>query len=239
MASTPATKPRGGRGRDAVCAFVAGYQKIYTIAVRDKTLAARSRGRDVTGRDETNDKRTCWGRRRVMGAGVALAPWLARPARADDPSELHPQPGDRLVFLTGPKKRQIIKPDDLPLGGPQFQAYPQSPDGVLRDGSRLNLLIVIRLDPASLSPTTLANAAADVVAYSAVCTHQGCPVNAWSEEQKMMVCSCHGSTYDPRDDAKLVFGPAPRSLPHLPLKLDAGVLVVAAGFSARLGGETA
>lgn len=193
---------------------------------------------------ETCRGETCWGRRRVLGAGVglapvALAPWLARPARADDPSELHPRPGDRLVFLTGAKKGQIIKPEDLPLGGPQVQAYPQSPDGVLRDGSRLNLLIVIRLDPKEMSPTTQANAAGDVVAYSAVCTHQGCPVNAWSDEKKMVVCSCHGSTYDPRDGAKLVFGPAPRALPALPLKLDAGIPVVAAGFSERLGGETA
>jgi nitrite reductase/ring-hydroxylating ferredoxin subunit len=217
--------------------------------VRAKTLIARIRGRDVTGRDEIDDKEACWGRRQVIGAGVALAPvalaplglapWLARPARADDPSELHPQPGDHLVFLTGAKKDKIIRPEDLPLGGPQFEAYPQSPDGILRDGSRLNLLIVIRLDPASLSPATAANAAGGVVAYSGVCTHQGCPVNAWSDEQKMMVCSCHGSTYDPRDGAKLLFGPAPRPLPALPLKLVEGNLAVAAGFSARLGGETA
>ena len=202
-------------------------------------LVARIWGRDVTGRDGMNDKGACWGRRHVIGAGVALVPWLARPAHADDPSELHPQPGDHLVFLTGARKGEIIKPEDLPLGGPQFQAYPKSPDGILRDGSRLNLLIVARFDPAVLSPATLANAAGGVVAYSGVCTHQGCPVNAWSDEEKMIVCSCHGSTYDPRDGAKLLFGPAPRPLPALSLKLDAGVLVVAAGFSARLGGETA
>lgn len=193
----------------------------------------------MTEGSDITDKGACWGRRHVIGAGVAIAPWLARPARAGDPSEMHPQPGDRLVFLTGAKKGEIIKADDLPLDGPQFQAYPKSADGIVRDGSRLNLLIVIRLDPASLSPATLANAAGGVVAYSAVCTHQGCPVNAWSDERKMIVCSCHGSTYDPRNDAKLVFGPAPRPLPPLPLKLDAGVPVVAAGFSARLGGETA
>ncbi len=194
----------------------------------------------MTERDGMEREGACWGRRPVIGAGLALVPWLVRPARADDdPSELHPQPGDRLVFLTGPNKGHVIKPDDLPLGGPQVQAYPQSPDGVLRDGSRLNLLIVARFDPANLSPETLARAAGGVVAYSGVCTHQGCPVNAWSDEQKMMVCSCHGSTYDPRNGAKLVFGPAPRALPHLPLKLVDGVPVVATGFSERLGGESA
>lgn len=181
-------------------------------------------------------------RRRLLGAGVvgvgaAVVPLFAPAARADDPSESPPQPGDRLAFLTGPKKGTAIKPDDLPIGGPQVQAYPLSPAGIVRDGSRLNLLIVARFDPASLAPETQAHAADGVVAYSAVCTHQACPVNAWSDEKKMAVCSCHGSTYDLRDGAKLVFGPAPSPLAALPLKRADGALVVAGKFTRHVGGE--
>ena len=77
-----------------------------------------------------------------------------------------------------------------------------------------------------------------VVAYSAICTHQGCPVNQWSKEKLAMVCSCHASTYDPKNGAKVIFGPAPLPLAALPLKSDNGQLVVAGGFIGRVGGQT-
>jgi rieske iron-sulfur protein len=173
----------------------------------------------------------------VWGGGIGA---FFHRAAAEDlaEDEKAPQVGDRLVYLGTERNGQIIRAEDLPLGGPQVQAYPQSPGGVTRDGSRLNLLAVLRLDPASLGGETAQRAAGGAVAYSAVCTHQSCPVNAWSEEKKMMVCSCHGSTYDPRHGAVVVFGPAPRPLPALPLRLGAGgVLEVAGPFTDQVGGE--
>jgi len=67
--------------------------------------------------------------------------------------------------------------DDLALGGPQIQAYPAAPDGTIRNGSRLNLVVLARFDPAALKDDTRARAAEGVVAYSAIYTHQNCPVN--------------------------------------------------------------
>jgi rieske iron-sulfur protein len=179
-------------------------------------------------------------RRTVIGAGLGLAPWLARTANAVTPDAMHPQLGDRFVFLTGPKQGQVVKLDDLPVGGPQEQAYPVDPaSGVVRNGTPFNLVLLARFDPAVLAAGTLARAADGVVAYSAVCTHQGCPVNMWSSEKNDFVCSCHGSTYDPRDGAKVVWGPAPRPLPSLGLKVQDGFPVVATGFSSRVGPEQA
>jgi rieske iron-sulfur protein len=176
-------------------------------------------------------------RRAVLGAGLALVPLLAGAARADDPAALAPQVGDTFVFLTGPKKGDVVKVADLALGGPQVQAYPVDPKtGVVRDGSRLNLVLLIRLDPTELSPDTLARAADGVVAYTGVCTHQACPVNMWSSEKTAFVCSCHGSVYDPKDGATVLAGPAPRPLPALSLKIEDGGPVVASHFSARVGG---
>ena len=181
-----------------------------------------------------------WGaeRRTVLtaGLGLGLAPWLSNVASADDPTSLAPRPGDKFAFLAGEKKGQVVKADDLPLGGPQVQAYPIDPkSGVVRNGSRLNLIVLIRLDPSSMSEETRARAAEGVVAYSAVCTHQGCPVNMWTNEQNALVCSCHASVYDPRVDAQVLSGPAPRALPGLGLRLEDGVPVVAAGFSGHVG----
>jgi Rieske Fe-S protein len=163
------------------------------------------------------------------------------PAGADDPKTIGPQRGDRFAFLAGEKKGQVVKADDLPLGGPQVQAYPIDPNsGLVRDGSRLNLIVLIRVDPSSLDEETRARAAEGVVAYSGVCTHQGCAVNMWTgdNENGFFVCSCHASVYDPRNGAQVMGGPAPRPLPSLSLKLEDGVPVVAAGFSGHVGPTT-
>jgi len=173
-------------------------------------------------------------RRRTI-LGLALTPLLAGTARAGEGAAMPPQPGDRFVFLAGPKKGELVKVDDLALGGPQVQAYPVSPDGTVRNEARLNLVILARFDPAELAEETRARAADGVVAYSAICTHQGCPVNMWSKDRAGFVCSCHASIYNPRNAAEVMGGPAPRPLPALGLKVTDGVVAVASPFSARVG----
>jgi Rieske Fe-S protein len=48
-------------------------------------------------------------------------------------------------------------------------------------------------------------------------------------------CPCHQSEFDPRDGGKNVFGPAPRGLAALPLKISDGKLQAAGGFIGRVG----
>ncbi len=176
------------------------------------------------------------GRRGVLATGLVVAPALLRPAFADDPAALPPQPGDRFAHLTGPRKGQVVADGDLPLGGPQVQAYPiDIKSGLVRDQSRLNLVILARFDPATLSAETRARAADGVVAYSGVCTHQGCAVNMWVTSKSALYCSCHGSTYDPRDGAAVIAGPAPRSLPSLALATADEAPFVTGGFSGHVG----
>jgi Rieske Fe-S protein len=180
-------------------------------------------------------------RQAMLGAALAFSPLLNIAARADDqPDETakRPQPGDHFVFLTGPKKDQPARAEDLELDGTQLQAYPADPKGLIRDGSPLNLVLLVRVGDDGLDEETRKRAAEGVVAYSAICTHQACPVIQWSSEKKAMVCSCHGSTYDPRNGAKVIFGPAPLPLAALPLKSENGVLIVAGGFVGRVGGQT-
>ena len=180
-------------------------------------------------------------RRALLGAAVALCHWPIIPAWAEDqPDETakRPQPGDHLVFLTGPNKDLPARAEDLELGGTQLQAFPADPKGLVRDGSPLNLVLLVRVGGDGLDEETRKRSADGVVAYSAICTHQACPVNQWSTEKMAMVCSCHGSTYDPKNGAKVIFGPAPLPLAALPLKSDNGLLVVAGGFVGRVGGQT-
>jgi rieske iron-sulfur protein len=175
----------------------------------------------------------CYERRAVLG--LALTPLLIGVARADDAAAAPPSPGDRFVFLTGPKKGQVVQVDDLALGGPQVQAYPVGSDGTVRNASRLNLVILARFDPAGLTEETRARAADGVVAYSGICTHQGCPVNMWSKDHDAFVCSCHASVFNPRNGAEVMDGPAPRALPALGLKAVDGAVAVASTFSSRVG----
>jgi len=164
----------------------------------------------------------------------AVAGALASPARAE-PADERPKEGDLLVALDSDRPTPL-EPKDVPTGGPQVIAWPMDPaGGVVRNGSRLNKVLLLRLHPATLTAPTTERAADGVVAYSAICPHAGCEVSGWDAEQKILECSCHFSHYNPREAAAIVDGPATRALPALPLKLVDGKLVVAKPFTARVG----
>src|SRR5256885_3997330 len=97
----------------------------------------------------------------------------------------------------------------------------------VRKDSRLNKILLLRLDPSTLVGATKDRAAEGVVAYSAICPHAGCEVNVWAAEQQTLECSCHYSHYNPREGASVIDGPAPRALAALPLKIVDGKLAVA------------
>ena len=181
-------------------------------------------------------------RQAMLGAALALSPFVehpgarARSTRRDSQSSRNP--AIISFFSAGRRRASPLAADDLELGGPQAQAYPADPKGVVRDGSPLNLVLLVRVGNDGLDEQTRKLSADGVVAYSAICTHQACPVNQWSNEKKAMVCSCHGSTYDPKNSAKVIFGPAPLPLAGLPLKSENGVLIVAGGFDGPVGRQT-
>ena len=90
--------------------------------------------------------------------------------------------GDRFTYFYGDRKGEIIRPDDVPLASKQMLVYPLEPQtGTIRDGSRLNMVLLIRFPSEQLDERTRANASEGVVAYSAICTHQGCPVTNWAQ----------------------------------------------------------
>ncbi len=173
-----------------------------------------------------------------MAFGVALGLDFTSHATAqsDDPRNVRPQPNDRLVFADGDRKGNTISAADLLSGGTQVHAFPMDPGShLIRDGSRLNKILLIRCDHESLSEETRARAVDGIAAYSAVCTHQGCEVGAWDAETKTLWCPCHDSKFDPRENGRVVGGPAPKRLAALPLKLVDGTLAVAGAFSGPVG----
>lgn len=133
-----------------------------------------------------------------------------------------------------------IRPGDLVQNAPQVMAWAKDPaSGTVRDGSRLNQVLLLRLDPDGLDAETRARSVDGVVAYSSSCTHQLCPVSQWRQDAGVLHCPCHQSEFDPRAGGKVVGGPALRRLPPLPLRLGAeGGLEVAQTFVGRVGAGT-
>ncbi|GAA4970362.1 ubiquinol-cytochrome c reductase iron-sulfur subunit [Kineococcus glutinatus] len=75
-----------------------------------------------------------------------------------------------------------------------------------------------------------------IVAYSKICTHMGCPVALYEQNTHHLLCPCHQSTFDLDQDCKVVFGPAKRPLPQLPITVDAeGYLVARSDFHEAVG----
>jgi Rieske Fe-S protein len=165
----------------------------------------------------------------VLGASVlggAIAPATAEPA------DERPKEGDYLVTADG-AHADGLSPNDI--SGPVI-AWPMDPEArIIRKGSRLNKVLLVRLDPATLVGATRDRAAGGVVAYSAICPHGGCEVDGWIDEQQILECPCHNSKYNPREGAAIVEGPTTRGLAALPLKIVDDKLVVAKPFIGRLG----
>jgi Rieske Fe-S protein len=96
-----------------------------------------------------------------------------------DAARERPREGDVLV-AAGATAPAPLKPDDLTLGAKQTFAWPMDPaTSTVRNGSRLNKVLLLRLAPEGFDPETKEHAADGVVAYSAICVHTGCDVTNW------------------------------------------------------------
>jgi ubiquinol-cytochrome c reductase iron-sulfur subunit len=75
-----------------------------------------------------------------------------------------------------------------------------------------------------------------VLCFSKICTHVGCPISLWEQQTHHLLCPCHQSTFDLGDNGKVIFGPAARALPQLPLMVDdEGYLVAQSDFTEPVG----
>ena len=122
------------------------------------------------------------------------------------------------------------------------------PDGFEDDQDALTkaAVIMIKFRPGELQiPTRFSGSTLigtmnwtvdNIVAYSKICTHVGCPVALYEQTTHHILCPCHQSTFEATTGATVIFGPAPRPLPQLPLTTDAqGYLVAKSDFTQPVG----
>lgn len=143
--------------------------------------------------------------------------------------------GTRLVL--DPTARPI-KASDVTIGS----AFHVIPEGLEDADHPLNekaksVVLMVRMDPSDIRSEQGEGWSYDgIIAFSKICTHVGCPVALYEQQTHHILCPCHQSTFDAADGAKVVFGPAKRPLPQLPITVDdEGYLVAQDGFDQPIG----
>jgi ubiquinol-cytochrome c reductase iron-sulfur subunit len=158
-------------------------------------------------------------------AGAALVTAAATPIASLGPklSDIHDTPWHRGVRLVNDEGQPLLA-DEIQVGS-LYTALPEHGDvEVLGSG-----LLVVRLTGRYLQlPAARRGWAPNgILAYSKICPHAGCAISLYryptyqpTSSGPALTCPCHYSTFAPGEGGKLIFGPAGRSLPQLPLMID-------------------
>jgi ubiquinol-cytochrome c reductase iron-sulfur subunit len=174
--------------------------------------------------------------------------------------DLGPLPGDKLRHTVWTKNMRVvrdvvgtpIRPADLEIGD-LVNAQPEIifgtsngqslPESEVLEGSHLQVekaksaTVLLRMDPDDIVSDVTRNwSVSGIVAYSKICTHVGCPISLNERTTHHLLCPCHQSTFDLADSGKVIFGPAGRHLPQLPLGVDdEGFLVALSDYPEPVG----
>ena len=217
-------------------------------ADRAETLAALN-----TGIEESGIGRRPLVRNSLLGAiGV-----LALPVPVVLLRDLGPLPGDSLYStiwepgmrvvrdVTGtPIRAADLEVGDLVNGEPAAIFETDEEGEPLVEGVELQVakskgaVILVRIEPDEITPGPGREdwGVDGILCYSKICTHVGCPISLYERTTHHVLCPCHQSTFDLADSARVVFGPAARALPQLPIEVDSeGYLVARSDFTEPVG----
>ncbi|HWC28379.1 MAG TPA: Rieske 2Fe-2S domain-containing protein [Solirubrobacteraceae bacterium] len=186
-------------------------------------------------------------RRRVLTLAAGAAGATIGAAALMPVTSLGPSVGARIRQTQWSRGRRVVdeagrpfRPEDVPIGA--FRTG--FPEGGKFDELDAPLILVrLPWDEIQVSDEFKRFMPDGVMAYSKICPHAGCAVSIYrhplyepTEPRPALVCPCHFSTFDVSRGGHLVFGPAGRDLPSLPLALNAaGELIAASGFTERVG----
>jgi quinol---cytochrome c reductase iron-sulfur subunit len=158
--------------------------------------------------------------------------------------DLGPLPGTKLRHTVWRRGLRLvisdtgrpIKPADFDSPGAMITVIPE---GYQTDDNALvkATCIIIKFEPGEIAfPTNKKWVVDNIVAYSKICTHVGCPVALYEQTTHHILCPCHQSTFDATRGAQVLFGPANRPLPQLPMGVNSeGYLVALSDFKVPVG----
>jgi ubiquinol-cytochrome c reductase iron-sulfur subunit len=161
--------------------------------------------------------------------------------------DLGPNPADTLRHTMWKKGTRLtkdptgtpIKASDVTIGS----VFHVIPEGLNESSHKLEekakaAVLLVRLDPTDLKEAEDRKTWSydGIVAYSKICTHVGCPVALYEQRSHHLLCPCHQSTFDVTEACKVIFGPASRPLPQLPIAVDSeGYLIAQSDFTEPVG----
>ena len=171
--------------------------------------------------------------------------------------DLGPLPGDALEHTVWKKGMRVvndvagtpIKPEEMDIGqlvnaqpavffATDAEGEPVYEGVELQQAKAKAAIILVKMKPEDITPAKGREnwGIEGILCYSKICTHVGCPISLWEQQTHHLLCPCHQSTFDLGDNGKVIFGPAARALPQLPLMLDAeGYLVAQSDFTEPVG----
>jgi ubiquinol-cytochrome c reductase iron-sulfur subunit len=213
-----------------------------TDEVRAETLAEFEQGADDSG----------FGRRKMIRNSLIGAMLLLPLPAVVLLRDLGPAPGNvKNRTLWGPNVRVMtdspeprpLRPSDMEIGS-LVNGMPATAEDLPEEGpAHLNArakspIIMVRMlpDEITAAPGRENWSVEGILAFSKICTHVGCPINLYEQTTHNVLCPCHQSTFDLADNAAVIFGPAARPLPQLPLTVDdEGYLVSQSDFTEPVG----
>jgi ubiquinol-cytochrome c reductase iron-sulfur subunit len=172
--------------------------------------------------------------RLLTGSFVALGAALVFPVRS-----LGEGPGESLFRTAWRRGSRVVdeddkpvRPEDLDVGG----VLTVFPAGHTSAADSQTLLIKLAKGEYRPRPGREDWAVEDIVAFSKVCPHAGCPVGLYEPDSHRLYCPCHQSVFAVLDACQPRSGPATRPLAQLPLALDGeGYLVARSDYDEPIG----
>jgi ubiquinol-cytochrome c reductase iron-sulfur subunit len=167
-----------------------------------------------------------------------LGPWPTKKTRAETIERTIWAPGVRLVqdITFTPIKASDVVIGQLINGQPENLQDYEGTDFLVEKAK--SSIIVVRMNPNTIKiPDSRRDwQVGGILCYSKICTHVGCPISLWEQQTHHLLCPCHQSTFDLGNSGVVVFGPAKRALPQLPITTDAeGYLVARSDFTVPVG----
>ncbi|GAA5016476.1 ubiquinol-cytochrome c reductase iron-sulfur subunit [Actinopolymorpha pittospori] len=190
------------------------------------------------------------GRRKVLVRALAGALTLLGVPVIILLGDLGPLPGTALEHTIWRRGTRVVndvtfrplRPEDIHLGA-IVNAVPASivdlPEGRARNNALAKAAVfLVRMEEGDIHslPSRRSWGVSGILCFSKICTHVGCVVNLWEQLTHQLLCPCHQSTFDLSNNGRVVFGPAARSLPQLPIMVDSeGFLVAQSDFPQPVG----
>ncbi|MGA4670327.1 Rieske 2Fe-2S domain-containing protein [Propionibacteriaceae bacterium Y1923] len=194
------------------------------------------------------------GRRKLIGGALAGAIGMVLVPAVVVLADMGPHPGRGLrratiettlwaegVRLVNDVNREPLRPEGIEIG----QLINGQPENLFdlhgtpfQQAKAKSSIVVVRMEPDRIKiPESRKDwHVGGILCYSKICTHVGCPISLWERTTHHLLCPCHQSTFDLGNSGVVVFGPAARSLPQLPIKVDAeGYLVAQGDFTVPVG----